>query len=82
MAQGFKTLIFLTIPLNIFVAVLVCISLATQHWVEGNSNDGNTSSLTFNYGLFAGSKARVGYNTFSIHSKIYMFVSSLPSKFL
>ena len=70
MAQSFKTLIFLTIPLSLFVMVLVCTSFATESWVEGLSVK-NESILEFNFGLFAGSKARIlkGTNSYSLKSK-------------
>ena len=56
MAQSFKTLIFLTIPLNVFILVLVCTSLATQSWVTGIA-ERNDSSIEFNFGLFSGQKS-------------------------
>jgi hypothetical protein len=55
MAQSFKTLIFLTIPLNVFILVLICTSLATQDWVSGSAVR-NDSSIEFNFGLFSGRK--------------------------
>ena len=73
MAQSFKTLIFLTIPLSIFVMVLVCTSFATEHWVEGQSINGSDPDLKveFNFGLFAGFKTRTlkGTNKFTLKSK-------------
>jgi hypothetical protein len=72
MAQSFKTLIFLTIPLNVFVVILVCVGLATQHWVDGLADDGNSSTtIEFNFGLFAGSKTKNGkyLSTFNLDGK-------------
>ena len=58
MAQGFKTLIFLTIPLSVFVVILVCTSFATQFWVVGTAGNGS-NTLEFNFGLFSGFKTRI-----------------------
>lgn len=73
MAQSFKTLIFLTIPLSLFVMVLVCTSFATESWVKGLSVNKSESEsiLEFNFGLFAGSKTRIlkGTNSYSLKSK-------------
>ena len=72
MAQGFKTLIFLTIPLNVFVVVVVCVGLATQHWVEGINDNGNETKIEFNFGFFSGSKTKTAFSSidFDLNSDV------------
>lgn len=59
--KSFKPEIFYTLPICGLIFGLVCASLITNHWVEGEATfeQGSDGLVIFNYGLFSGFKSKV-----------------------
>ena len=72
-SKSFKPEVFFTLPICGLVIALVLASLITEQWVVGRAESAD-STVTFNFGLFAGKKAtQIGTGTlaYDLGSKSY-----------
>ncbi len=72
--KGFKAEVFISIPLTAMAFIMVCTSLISSQWVSGeiknsNATDDQQNSISYNYGLFSGSKTRIRSGTLEFSLK-------------